>query len=219
MTTTPVDCDAAHQELLANAVRLQPLLRESVLSSEAMRRLPDETVETLTDAGFFRLLKPHRFGGLPVGQRTMLELTEALGAANASAAWLVSITAGGTAVAKHGSERAQSEVFSSPDSRIAGGLAPGTACRVDGGLLINGSWSYASGPHTRIGRPSMPRCRGSMMATRSPTCVWCPRPRCGCATLGTQSVCAARRVRHSWLTRFSFRTTAPSHSAPCWAVR
>lgn len=148
MTTTPVDCDAAHQELLANAVRLQPLLRDSVLSSEAMRRLPDETVETLTDAGFFRLLKPHRFGGLPVGQRTMLELTEALGAANASAAWLVSITAGGTAVAKHGSERAQSEVFSSPDSRIAGGLAPGTACRVDGGLLINGSWSYASGaPH------------------------------------------------------------------------
>ncbi|ODR07944.1 hypothetical protein BHQ21_07715 [Mycobacterium sherrisii] len=148
MTTTPMDCAAVHQELLANAVRLQPLLRESVLSGEAMRRLPDETIEALTDAGFFRLFKPQRFGGLDIGQRTMLELTEAIGTANASAAWLVGIAAGGTTVARHGSERAQAEVFSSPDSRIAGGLAPGTASRVDGGLVINGTWSYASGaPH------------------------------------------------------------------------
>jgi 3-hydroxy-9,10-secoandrosta-1,3,5(10)-triene-9,17-dione monooxygenase len=148
MTTTPAPCRGADEELLANAVRLQPLLRESVLASEAMRRLPDGAIDALTDAGFFRLLKPQRFGGLHARQRTILEITETLGRANASAAWLVSIGATAAVVARHGSQRAQAEIFGSPDFRFAGGLAPGEARRVDGGFSISGSWSYASGsPH------------------------------------------------------------------------
>ncbi|ORW99508.1 hypothetical protein AWC29_27570 [Mycobacterium triplex] len=133
---------------MADAVRLQPLLRESTLASEAMRKLPQEAIDALTEAGFFRLLKPRRFGGVHARQRTMLEIAETLGQANASAAWLVSIGATAAVVARHGSEQAQSEIFRAPDSRIAGGLAPGSARRVDGGLSISGSWSYASGaPH------------------------------------------------------------------------
>ncbi|OBA59431.1 hypothetical protein A5647_17395 [Mycobacterium sp. 1100029.7] len=148
MTTTPAHCPPPHEDLLANAVRLQPLLRESTLASEAMRRLPDEAIEAMTEAGFFRLLKPQRFGGLHIRQRTFLEISETLGQANASAAWLVSIGAGATIVARHASDRAQSEIFGSPDARIAGGLAPGQARRVDGGFSVSGSWSYASGsPH------------------------------------------------------------------------
>lgn len=148
MTTSPAQCPASHEELLAGAVRLQPLLRESTLASEAMRKLPDEAIDALTDAGFFRLLKPGRFGGVHARQRTMLEIAETLGQANGSAAWLVSIGATAAVVARHGSEQAQSEIFGAPDSRIAGGLAPGSARRVDGGFSVSGSWSYASGaPH------------------------------------------------------------------------
>lgn len=148
MTTPSAQCPTTHEELLADAVRLQPLLRESTLASEAMRKLPDEAIDALTEAGFFRLLKPRRFGGMHAPQRTMLEIAETLGQANASAAWLVSIAATAAIVARHGSERAQSEIFSTPDARIAGGLAPGTARRVDGGLSISGSWPYSSGaPH------------------------------------------------------------------------
>ncbi|WAC90090.1 acyl-CoA dehydrogenase family protein [Mycobacterium sp. Aquia_213] len=113
-----------------------------------MRKLPDEAIDALTDAGFFRLLKPGRFGGVHARQRTMLEIAETLGQANGSAAWLVSIGATAAVVARHGSEQAQSEIFGAPDSRIAGGLAPGSARRVDGGFSVSGSWSYASGaPH------------------------------------------------------------------------
>jgi 3-hydroxy-9,10-secoandrosta-1,3,5(10)-triene-9,17-dione monooxygenase len=72
---------------------LQPLLRENTLASEFMRRLPDEVIDGLTDACFFRLLKPHRFGGYDVNQRTVLEIIETLGHANGSAAWLASIGA------------------------------------------------------------------------------------------------------------------------------
>lgn len=148
MTTSSAQCPTAHEELLADAVRLQPLLRESTLASEAMRKLPDEAINALTEAGFFRLLKPRRFGGVHAPQRTVLEIVETLGRANASAAWLVSIAATAAVVARHGSQQAQSEIFSVPDSRIAGGLAPGNARRVDGGFSISGSWPYASGaPH------------------------------------------------------------------------
>ena len=75
-------CAVTHQELLASAVRLQPLLRENTFASESMRRLPDEVVDGLTSAGFFRLLKPQRCGGYDVNQRTVLEIIEILGQAN-----------------------------------------------------------------------------------------------------------------------------------------
>jgi 3-hydroxy-9,10-secoandrosta-1,3,5(10)-triene-9,17-dione monooxygenase len=136
------------EELLANAVRLQPLLRENTLESEASRRLPDEVIDGLTHAGFFRLLKPHRFGGYEVKQRTLLEVIETLGMANGSAAWLVSIGATAAALVRCGSELVQSEIFSSPDARIGGSLNPGMARRVDEGLLVSGSWPFSSGaPH------------------------------------------------------------------------
>ncbi|MEZ0350890.1 acyl-CoA dehydrogenase family protein [Mycobacterium sp. pR1184] len=148
MTTSSAQSPTTHQDLLADAVRLQPLLRESTLASEAMRKLPDEVIAALTDAGFFRLLKPRRFGGVHAPQRTVLEIVETLGRANASAAWLVSIAATASVVARHGSQQLQSEIFSAPDSRIAGGLPLGNARRVDGGFSISGSWPYASGaPH------------------------------------------------------------------------
>lgn len=136
------------EDLLASAVRLQPLLRENTFASEAMRGLPDEVIDGLTNAGFFRLQKPHRFGGYEVSLRTVLEVVETLSQANGSAAWLVSLGATAASMVRCGSGRVQSEIFGSRDARIAGSLNPGTARRVEGGLSVSGSWPYSSGaPH------------------------------------------------------------------------
>ena len=148
MTTTSTQPVVSHEMLLDTAVRLQPLLREKACAAEAVRKLPDEVINGLTHAGFFRLLKPPRFGGYDVSQRTILQVIEALAQANGSAAWLVSIGATAAALVSRGSERLQSEIFSSPDVRIAGSLNPGTARRVNGGLSVSGSWPFSSGaPH------------------------------------------------------------------------
>ena len=113
-----------------------------------MRRLPEEVIAGLTDAGLFRLVTPRRFGGYDVDQRTLLEVTDMLGRANGSAAWLVGIAATAATLAMCGSERAQSEIFNSLNSRLVGSLKPGSARRVDGGLSISGSWPSISGvPH------------------------------------------------------------------------
>lgn len=145
--TTPTAAQRAitDRELLTSAARLQPLLRENACLIDATRRLPDEVIDGLTNAGFFRLLKPRQFGGYEVRQRTILDVLETLGQANGMVAWLVSVGATAAAFVRCASEQVQSEIFSSPDTLIAGSLNPGTAHRVDGGLSVSGSWPFSSG--------------------------------------------------------------------------
>jgi 3-hydroxy-9,10-secoandrosta-1,3,5(10)-triene-9,17-dione monooxygenase len=136
------------EELVARAHALQPLLREYAAKTDAGRCLPDEVNAALTEAGFFRLLTPQRFGGYETSLRSVIEVAETLGAGDASAAWLVALTAGAGSLVGRASVRAQQELFGSgPDLRLAGGFAPAVAVRVDGGVRMTGRWSYASGAH------------------------------------------------------------------------
>src|SRR3984893_1024902 len=72
-------------ELIARAVALQPLLRAHASQGEIDRRQADEVIAGLTEAGFFRLLKPNRFGGFLTDVRTVLAVPAALGTADGSA--------------------------------------------------------------------------------------------------------------------------------------
>jgi 3-hydroxy-9,10-secoandrosta-1,3,5(10)-triene-9,17-dione monooxygenase len=135
-------------ELTARAVSLRPLLREHQTAAEHERRVADPVIEGLTEAGLFRLLTPRRFGGYEAGVRTLLEVTEALGEADASAAWLVSVGSVASWIACRVSEQAQRDIFGAdPDARIAGGSDPLPARRVDGGIRVSGRCSWASGSH------------------------------------------------------------------------
>ena len=135
-------------ELTARARAIQPLLLEHAAKADAMRRLPDEVNEALTDAGFFRLVTPRRFGGYEASLRVVTEVAEMLGAGDASAAWLVALSAGAGALVGRASVQAQQDLFGSdPNLRVAGGFAPAVAVRVDGGVRMTGRWPYASGAH------------------------------------------------------------------------
>jgi 3-hydroxy-9,10-secoandrosta-1,3,5(10)-triene-9,17-dione monooxygenase len=137
------------QELVGRARALQPLLREHSADGELLRRLPDVLSDALTDAGLFRLLTPARFGGYACDLRTLIRVAETLGELDGSASWLTSL--GATAawtISRLGSPRAQEEILgANPDARLVGSAAPGIAHRVDGGLRIDGRWSYASGAY------------------------------------------------------------------------
>src|SRR6185295_14410979 len=106
-------------------------------------------IDAVTAAGFYRLLSPRQFGGYEAEVRTVLEISESLGQADGSVAWLVGLGATAAWMASHFSDRARSEVFAdNGDARIAGAATPGPARRVDGGLRVSGRWAYASGcPH------------------------------------------------------------------------
>jgi 3-hydroxy-9,10-secoandrosta-1,3,5(10)-triene-9,17-dione monooxygenase len=139
-------CGADDEQLVARAEALQDLLRRHAATGEMRRRVTPEVVEGLAQAGFFRLMKPTRFGGVATDLGSMLAVTEALGAGDGSAAWLVGVAATGAWMGAHLPESAQQEIFGSdPDIRIAGGTTEVPARRVDGGLRVSGRWSYASG--------------------------------------------------------------------------
>jgi alkylation response protein AidB-like acyl-CoA dehydrogenase len=57
-TATP---DAA--ELVARAKELHPLLVKNAPIGEKDRRVADDSIQALTDAGLFRLTVPKRYGG------------------------------------------------------------------------------------------------------------------------------------------------------------
>jgi alkylation response protein AidB-like acyl-CoA dehydrogenase len=148
MTSIDQDTRPVRNELVGKAVALQPLLRRHAVSGDTDRRQPDEIITGLTQAGLFRLLTPSRFGGFETDVRTVLEVTEALGEADGSVAWLVSIASVGAWMAGRISSRAQTDIFGAdPDARLAGGSEPSPARRVDGGLRVTGRWPYASGSH------------------------------------------------------------------------
>jgi alkylation response protein AidB-like acyl-CoA dehydrogenase len=133
---------------VARARALRPLLREHAAKGDAERRLATEVSAALSDAGLFRMLVPKRLGGHESDLRTVLEVTEALGEADASASWLVAVGTVAGWITGLASERAQDDIFGADaDAKIAGGAAPAPARRVPGGLRVSGRWSYASGAH------------------------------------------------------------------------
>ena len=69
---------STHEEVVAQAHALQPVLRQHAAAGESLRRLPDPVNAALAEAGMFRLRTPKRFGGHAVGVGTVLEVSEAL---------------------------------------------------------------------------------------------------------------------------------------------
>lgn len=127
---------------------LQDVVRTHVPWSEENRRLHDEVVEALADAGVFRLRSPRRYGGLEASCAALVEAGAALGRLDGSLGWTASVYWIPTWMACQFPDEVQDEVFSTPDVRICGTLSPsGSATRVDGGVRITGKWGFITGAH------------------------------------------------------------------------
>ena len=133
--------------LLDRARHMRPLLLERAAETDALRRLPDEVVAALKEAGLCRLMVPRRLGGYETSIRTYMETIAELGRGCGSTAWVASLLNVCAWLAGLFPERAQRDVWGSdPDAWIAGSLAPqGEATPVDGGWRVNGRWPWASG--------------------------------------------------------------------------
>src|SRR5688572_18714530 len=80
--------------MVERAQALLPRLRQRAAHTEALRRLPPETVADFRDGGFFRVMQPRRFGGMELDYgRVQLELCRTLGQACGSAAWVQMVVA------------------------------------------------------------------------------------------------------------------------------
>ncbi|MEV0528830.1 acyl-CoA dehydrogenase family protein [Streptomyces sp. NPDC050439] len=134
-------------ELLDRATALKPLIAARARHGETERRLADEVVAELGDAGLFTLGVPKRFGGHEAPMRTWLEVCGTIAEADGGAAWVTTLFNAGAFSAGLFPEQAQEEVFGAdPAARVSGILSPTARTRkVEGGWQVTGRWYYASG--------------------------------------------------------------------------
>ena len=145
MSVTETGVDA--EELIRRATELQPLLARNAAKTEADRRVPEENIEAIRDAGLFKLMIPKRLGGYETTIRTKMEVSAALAEACGSTAWVTALTNVCAWIVGTMPDQAQQEIFAAdPDARVAGVLVPSPDIeKVDGGYIVSGRWPWASG--------------------------------------------------------------------------
>jgi len=134
-------------ELLTRVRDLQPLLAANAAQGEQDRRVVEESIAALTDAGMFKIAQPKRYGGYEASVRTMLEVSAAVAEADGGTAWVVALTNVCAWMTGLFSAQAQDDVWKdNPDAKVSGVLSPtAETTKVDGGYRVSGRWFYNSG--------------------------------------------------------------------------
>ena len=133
-------------EILAASAALGPQIEACADRIEADRRLPDELVEALREAGVFRIAFPKAWGGPEMGIVDQCRLIEQLAYHDAATAWVAMICSDSGHYAARLDEATAREIYPDLDLLTAGFLFPaGQAVRVDGGFRVSGRWSFGSG--------------------------------------------------------------------------
>lgn len=134
-------------ELVRRARALIPSLAARSDLANAARRLPQETVRDLHDAGLFRILQPRRWGGYEMDPRVFFDVQMALAEGCMSTAWVFGV------IGVHNFQlalfdlQAQQDVWGADSTiRISSSYQPvGKVEKVDGGFLLSGRWGFSSG--------------------------------------------------------------------------
>lgn len=126
------------------------LLRERREWSEENRRLHEDSVAALAEAGVFRMRVPVRHGGYESGARAMVDVASALARVDGALAWTAAVYWIPTWMSGLFPEQVQREVFATPNVRVCGTLSPGgSAAPAEGGIVVDGRWGFISGaPHS-----------------------------------------------------------------------
>ncbi|MDQ3811639.1 MAG: acyl-CoA dehydrogenase family protein [Chloroflexota bacterium] len=117
---------------------------------ERERRLPDDLVADMDDAGLFRMLLPASLGGAELDLASYARVVEELARADGSVAWCVGQASGLSAVAAYLEPAVARSIFvETRPGILANGPGernrPGCAVAVDGGYRVSGRWNFASG--------------------------------------------------------------------------
>ncbi|MGW5049562.1 acyl-CoA dehydrogenase family protein [Actinokineospora sp. NPDC004072] len=132
-------------DIIANAKALVPVLRERADEIERNRRLPDDVVGMLREAGVFRIGFSREWGGPGMTSMEQLEVIETIAYGDGSTGWCAKL---GSDIGLHANFLDQDEArrMFSLDMCTAAVIMPiGRAEKVPGGYRLSGRWPFGSG--------------------------------------------------------------------------
>jgi alkylation response protein AidB-like acyl-CoA dehydrogenase len=136
------------EQLVERAASLTPILQRNADEAERTRRIPQENIDALHEAGLFRVTVPRRFGGYEAMVGTKMAISEAIARSGCgSTAWVTALINICNWMGSLLPEQGQADIWGeNPDARIAGVLNPSSdVSLVDGGFRVSGRWPWASG--------------------------------------------------------------------------
>lgn len=148
------DAERGHQEgepmtaadILENARRLVPVMRERSDDIEDARRLPADVVRMLLDAGVFRMNMPRIWGGPEMTPMQQNEVIEEISRGNGSVGWCTMIGCDSGIMSGYLDDAVAREMYPRLDMVQAGWYQPvGRMRKTRGGYLVSGKWRFASG--------------------------------------------------------------------------
>jgi alkylation response protein AidB-like acyl-CoA dehydrogenase len=133
-------------ELVQRVTDIVPVLRANAQWGDQHRRLADESVDAMIDAGVLRMLVPAHYGGYESDMQTILDVGIQLGRGDGSPAFCATAWWAQCWAVAHFPDSVQDEVFASPDVRICGTLVPnGKGEITKDGVVVSGEWGFNSG--------------------------------------------------------------------------
>ena len=135
------------EELIDRARDMVPEIRALAEETERNRNVLPHIIDKIRDAELLRTCRPKEFGGFEYDGETALRIALTISAACASTGWAVNgAVSNGRSIA-HFPIETQREVWAgNEDPFTCACFAPTvTAVPVDGGYVLSGAWSFASG--------------------------------------------------------------------------
>jgi indole-3-acetate monooxygenase len=137
---------SAAVDLVAEARRLDPVVRSFADQAETERRMPRALADQLRDAGLFRMLVPATYGGPEADPMTMVRAIAAVAEADGAAGWCTMIASTTSSMASFLPVECAQLIYGDPRSVTGGAVSPnGTGVGVDGGWKVSGRWAWGSG--------------------------------------------------------------------------
>ena len=134
-------------KMLERVESLQDQFRDLSGKARQLRRVPQENIDALQDAGFFLALQPARYGGYELNPQDFFRMQCAIAEGCMSTAWASGIIAVHAFQIALMDARAQEDVWGEDiHTRVSSSYAPlGKVEPVEGGFRLSGRWGWSSG--------------------------------------------------------------------------
>src|SRR6202790_4596928 len=135
---------AGDQTVISRAEAVSTSVAAAADEIESTRRLPPELLDSLHEAGLFRLLLPRSSDGIETDPLTFFHVMETIARADGSTAWCLSQAGGCAMSAAYLDLPVAHAIFKDPRAALAWGPGPKVrAVEYDGGYRVTGVWTFA----------------------------------------------------------------------------